>query len=45
MFPNAKTQYSLKANEVKEEFLQFIEENDEKYKGLDSKKRKEFKIC
>ncbi len=43
VFPNAKTQYSLKANEVKEEFLQFIEENDEKYKGLDSKKRKEFK--
>lgn len=42
-FPNAKTEYSQKANEVKEEFLQFIEKKDEEYKGADSKKRKEFK--
>lgn len=43
VFPNAKTEYSEKANEVKEEFLQFIEKKDEEYKGADSKKRKEFK--
>ena len=43
VFPNAKTEYSQKANEVKEEFLQFIEEKDEEYNGVDSKKRKEFK--
>ena len=43
VFPNAKTEYSLKANEVKEEFLQFIEKKDEEYKGADPKKRKEFK--
>lgn len=43
VFPNAKTEYSEKANEVKEEFLQFIEKKDEEYKGVDSKKRKEFK--
>ena len=43
VFPNAKTEYSQKANEVKEEFLQFIEKKDEEYKGADSKKRKEFK--
>ncbi len=42
VFPNAKTEYSQKANEVKEEFLQFIEKKDEEYKGADSKKRKEF---
>lgn len=43
VYPNAKTEYSLKANEVKEEFLQFIEKKNEEYKGFDSKKRKEFK--
>lgn len=43
VFPNAKMEYSQKANEVKEEFLQFIEKKDEEYKGADSKKRKEFK--
>ena len=43
VFPNAKTEYSQKANEVKEEFFQFIEKKDEEYKGADSKKRKEFK--
>lgn len=43
VFPNAKTEYSQKANEVKDEFLQFIMKKDEEYRGVDSKKRKEFK--
>lgn len=43
VFPKAKTEYSQKASEVKEEFLQFIKKKDEEYKGTDSKKRKEFK--
>lgn len=43
VFPNAKMEYSQKANEVKEEFMQFIERKDEEYKGVDPKKRKEFK--
>ena len=43
VFPNAKMEYSQKANEVKEEFLQFIEKKYEEYKGTDSKKRNEFK--
>ena len=42
VFPNAKTEYSQKANEVKEEFLQFIEKKDEEYKGHDKIKREEF---
>lgn len=43
VFPNAKIEYSQKANEVKEEFLEYIKIKDEEYKGLDSKKRKEFR--
>lgn len=42
VFPKAKTEYSQKANEVKEEFLHFIEKKDKEYKGCDAKKRREF---
>lgn len=42
VFPHAKTENSEKANEVKKEFLQYIEMKREEYKGKDGKKRKEF---
>lgn len=42
VYPNAKVKNSEKANEVKSEFLQYIELKREEYKGKDSKKRKEF---
>lgn len=43
VFPNARTEYSQIANEVKEEFLHFISEKENEYKGKSAKKRKEFK--
>ena len=42
-FPDAKIKYSKIANEVRDEFLEFISTKDEEYKGKDAKKRKEFK--
>lgn len=42
VFPNAKMEYSEKANEVKNEFLQYIAMKEKEYKGEDGKKRKEF---
>ena len=41
-FPNAKTENSQKANEVKSEFLEYIEAKRNEYRGKDGKKRKEF---
>lgn len=41
-FPNAKMEFSQKANEVKEEFLKYISDKEKEYKGVDAKKRKEF---
>ena len=41
-FPNAKMEFSQKANGVKEEFLKYISEKEKEYKGVDAKKRKEF---
>ncbi|MBE6051605.1 MAG: hypothetical protein E7214_13400 [Clostridium sp.] len=43
VFPDAKMEEQKKANEVKEEFLKYIEERREAYKKKDGKKRKEFK--
>lgn len=43
VFPNAKMEYSKVANEVKEEFLDYISGKEEEYKGKEAKKRKEFK--
>ena len=42
VFPNAKGDFNQKANDVKAEFLQYIADKREKYKGVDGKKRKEF---
>lgn len=42
VFPNAKMEFSQKANEVKEEFLKYISDKEKEYKGVDAKKRKEF---
>ncbi|MCC8107003.1 MAG: hypothetical protein LIO99_13560 [Clostridiales bacterium] len=42
-FPNAKLEYSQKANEVKEELFEYIDRQRELYKGKDGKKRKELK--
>lgn len=41
-FPNAKIENNAKANAVKEEFLQFITDKREEYKGKDKQKREEF---
>ena len=43
VFPNAKIEFSEKANEVKEEFLDYINKKEDEYKGVDAKKRKEFR--
>lgn len=42
VFPNAKMEYSEKANEMKNEFLKYIAIKEKEYKGEDGKKRKEF---
>ena len=42
VFPNARTEYSQVANEVKQEFLDYISDRKEAYKGESKKKRQEF---
>ena len=43
VFPDARSENDIKVKEVKNEFLQYIENKREEYKGKDGKKRKEFK--
>lgn len=43
VFPNAREKNIETSKEVKDEFLKYIEEKREEYKGKDRKKRKEFK--
>lgn len=43
IFPNARTEYKQMANEVKKDLLEYIEQEENKYKGNDGKRRKKYK--